>query len=118
MLNQFTCSKCNSTNLAYRKYAGCTTPTIPHQDGRFEYLPSIYDEDDYIGVLHGFGCADCNTLIEHCGVPLQTEKDLIIYLSMDPADREQQQEDYDKLQSALSQLADKKDDEPDVGFSD
>ena len=97
---QFECEKCGSNELAYKKYVLCVTPVVVHPDGTVEYLPSTIDEDDYLATQNGYICKTCGSYVDHCGCRMQTEKELITYLSMDPEEREQQKKDYEELLGA------------------
>ena len=59
------------------------------------YKSSLIDEDDYLAVSNGFCCNDCGDLIEHCGVNIEVEKDLLDYFATDPELLEQQEKDYE-----------------------
>jgi len=50
--------------------------------------------------LNGFVCGSCGSLVEHCGIRMETEKQLIDYLTMDPDLREKEQAEYDELLDA------------------
>ncbi len=99
---QFTCRECGTHELGYQKYAKCIAPVSLQENGHTEYGQSIFDEDNYLTILNGFICKVCGTLIEHCGFRIQTEKELIDYLSMDPDVRQQQQQEYEELMSDQS----------------
>ena len=81
---QFTCPKCGADKLSYQKYVKCVTPVSLQENGHIEYGQSIIDEDDCLAALNGFACRKCGVMIEHCGVRLQTEKELLDYLRMEP----------------------------------
>jgi len=98
---QFTCQKCGANDLCYVKYVKCTIPvSLPPESGHVEYGQSIINEDDSLATLNGFACQSCGLLVEHCGVRLETEKQLIDYLKMEPFDRLHQQQDYKELLDA------------------
>lgn len=97
---RFTCQKCGADKLSYQKYAKCKTPVLLQENGHIEYGQSVIDEDDYLATLNGFSCSACETLIEHCGVRVETEKELLDYLSMEPFDRQHQQQEYDEILGA------------------
>ncbi len=99
---QFTCRECGAHELGYQKHTKCMTPVSLSENGHMEYGQSIFDEDDYLTILNGFACTSCGSLIEHCGIRIQTEKELIDYLSMDPDVRQQQQSEYEELLSDQS----------------
>ncbi len=97
---QFECRECGAHELSYQKYVKCITPVSLQENGHVEYNQSIFDEDDYLATLNGFVCRSCGSLVEHCGVRMETEKQLVDYLTMDPQVREQQQSEYDELLDA------------------
>lgn len=97
---QFTCLKCSAHELSYQKYSKCTAPVSLQANGHIEYGQFILDEDDCLAALNGFACGSCGTLIEHCGIRLETEGQLIDYLTMEPFDRLHQQQDYQELIAA------------------
>ena len=67
---KFKCSKCGSDKLSYKKFVKCLSPVVRKNDGTYEYLPSEYDEDDYLPVDCGFVCADCGDPVELWGLAL------------------------------------------------
>ena len=97
---KFTCQKCGAGALSYVKYAKCITPVSLMENSDIEYGQSIIDEDDSLATLNGFVCKSCGTIIEHCGVRLEDEKQLIDYLAMEPFDRLHQQQEYLELVDA------------------
>jgi F0F1-type ATP synthase epsilon subunit len=105
---KFECRQCGGNELGYQKYAKCMTPVSLLENGHVEYNQSIIDEDDYLAILNGFACRSCGSLIEHCGLRIQTEKELIDYLSMDHDVRQQQQSEYEEHMSAQSDEQERK----------
>lgn len=91
---QFTCRKCGAHELGYQKYAKCIAPVSLQENGHMEYGPSEIDEDDYLCAEDGFICLNCKALVEHCGWRVETEKQLIDYLTMDPDVREKEEAEY------------------------
>ena len=94
---KFECRKCGSHELGHQKYVKCVMPVSVKEDGLMEYGPSEIDEDDYLAPLSGFACKSCGRLIEHSGVRLETEKQLIDYLAMEPFSRQRQQQQHQEL---------------------
>ena len=90
----FNCKNCGSSKLSYQKFVKCITPIEIKEDKTVFYKSSKIDEDDYLVTSNGFCCADCNHLIDHCGCHLETEKELVNYLTLDPVLRDQQEQDY------------------------
>ena len=97
---EFTCSECGSHELGYQQYVKAVCPVEIHEDGRLEYIPSVFDEDDSLAVSNGFCCLKCGQLIKHCGCRMETEGELRTYTGLDPEVRKQQQQEYDKIQEA------------------
>ena len=97
---KFECRQCGGNELGYLKYVKCTTPVLLKENGHVEYNQAIINEDDYLATLNGFACKTCGSLIEHCGVRLETEKQLIDYLTMEPFDRQHQQQEHEELVEA------------------
>ncbi len=93
-MRNFQCSKCNSSKLSYQQYVKCTMPVQIQHDGTIYYSPSIINEDHSLGVNYGFCCADCGTMIYHRSDPLQTEGELIWYLSLSEDERQRQENEY------------------------
>ncbi len=99
---QFTCHECGANDMRYHKYVKFMTPVSLQENGHMEYGISQYDEDDSLAILNGFACRVCGSLVEHCGFRMETERQLIDYLTMDPQVREQQQSEHDELVDAKS----------------
>ncbi|MFC1678035.1 hypothetical protein ACFL3G_13375 [Planctomycetota bacterium] len=93
---KFECRECGSNELGYHKYVKCITPVKLQQSGHMEYRLSRFFEDDYLYTDNGFICLGCELDVEHCGLRMETEKELLDYLSMDPGIREQQQQEYNE----------------------
>ena len=97
---QFECSECGSKELGYQKYVKCITPVSLNQNGHIEYGLPLLDEDDYLCADNTFICMNCKGFVEQCGCRMETEKELITYLTMDPKVRKQQKREYEELISA------------------
>lgn len=93
MIN-FKCERCGSSKLAYRKFVSCITPIQILEDETIYYSPSIINEDHSLGVNYGFCCADCGTMIYHRNDPLETEGELMWYLSLSEDERQRQENEY------------------------
>lgn len=98
---QFTCRKCGSHELGYHKYVKCITPVSIQETGQMEYGPSNCDEDDYICADNCFICQNCKAFVSHCGWKMETEKELIDYLNMDPKVREKEEKEHGEHISAV-----------------
>ena len=108
---EFTCQKCGADKLSYQKYVKCTTPVSLLENSNVEYGQSIIDEDDYLATLNGFACKSCGGFIKHCGVRMESERQLVDYLTMDPSGRKQQQQEYEELIEAQIYAQEQKDKE-------
>ena len=108
---QFTCQKCGDHELGYQKYVKCVMPVTIKNDNNLEYDLSIIDEDDYLAILNSFACGACGSLVEHCGIRMETEKQLIDYLTMEPDLREKEQAEYQELIDAQIDAQEQKENE-------
>lgn len=90
---KFKCSVCGSEELSYEKYVRCSTPVDILEDARIEFLPSEFNEDDWLGTEFGFACKNGH-FVTRFGFKLTTEKDIRSYLQMTPEAREQESNDY------------------------
>ena len=107
--NKFTCPRCGSNKLAYHEYVKCITPVLLQENGHMEYMPSQIDEDDYMPVENTFICMSCEQHVEYCGHRLETEKDLLDYLELDPEIRNKQQQEYQEQLDAMIDAQDQQD---------
>lgn len=103
---RFSCRKCGSHDLGYQKYVKCISPVFLQGDGFVKYSDSEFDEDDSLCTQNGFMCMNCKSLIEHCGCRLETEPEILSYLAMDPAVRDQQQREYDEMEAQMAEEQD------------
>lgn len=111
---KFKCSKCRSNRLGYQKYVKCITPVSVQKNGQLEYGLSEIDEDDYLAAFNGFCCLDCEHLVMHCGVRIETERDLLDYLTMDPEVRSKEQKEYEEIIAAYAAEQDQQENTPDI----
>ncbi len=108
---QFTCRKCGAHELGYQKYAKCIAPVSLQENGHMEYGPSEIDEDDYLCAEDGYICLKCGSFVEHRGWRVETEKQLIDYLIMNPDVREQEEKEYGEVMSAQISAQEQKEEE-------
>ena len=101
-MNIFKCKNCSSTNLAYQKYVRSDTPIEIKDDGTVYYCSPVINDDDYLAVSNGFFCRDCGYMLEHSGCRMETEKDLLDYLTMDPEVRNKEQAEYEDQLAAMN----------------
>jgi len=110
-MNKFTCKKCGSVKLGYKKFVKCITPVVISPDGKIEYLQSTVDEDNYIWAENSFICLTCGEKVTYCGCDLKTEDELIDYLSKDKEEIEIEEKEYQELLEAEIYLQEQKDKE-------
>jgi hypothetical protein len=84
MPNKFICEKCGSEELAFGSYAKCLIPVVV-REGIFEYLEAVVNSDDYIQSTGYFCCSECGPIGNH----LQTEQDLLKYLTGETLNHDQ-----------------------------
>lgn len=94
---KFECRECGSNDLGYQKYVRCYTRVVINDQGVIEYKESVYDEDDYICEDNYFICMNCKQPIEHHGYKMETEQDLINYLTIDPKILEEEEKEYERF---------------------
>lgn len=80
MSNKFECKKCGTGELAYSSYAKCLIPVVIREEGSMEYLEAVVDSDDTIQNTGYYCCSECGSPV---GNYLQTEQELLEYLSSD-----------------------------------
>ena len=91
---KYECRECGGSNLEYEKYVKCVLPVENDENGHITYGPSVIDEDDTVPASYGFQCRDCKHSVWHCDFHIRTEEELLSYLNMDPAVRQEQEQDY------------------------
>ncbi len=94
---QFECEKCGSNKLGYQKGVLCVSPVIIQSDNQAEYCQFKMGEDDDSCFENSFLCMDCNNLVSHCGGRMETEEQLIAYLSMDHDLRNTERAEYEEF---------------------
>ena len=107
----FECSECKSTELGYQKYVRSVARVIRREDGTLEYQQPFYDDNRTVDHFQGFCCANCGTMLEHCGIPVETEEELEVYEKMDPAFRDQEQQQWEQEMAMLAQEDEEKQEE-------
>ena len=90
----FNCSKCGSENLGYQQWVESCSPVVIDSDGHLEYMSAVVDTDNALGAVGGYACGDCKHPLNFCGCRIETEAELVSYLSLDPANREEQEKQY------------------------
>lgn len=100
-LNEFSCIKCRSNKIIFRKYIKCLEFVDVQANGNIVHQVPVFDDKDAIDHISGYCCAECLTKIEHCGFSVQTKDDLLDYLKLDPVVRKQQQDEYDVMEAAI-----------------
>ena len=81
MSNKFECKECGAEELAFSRYAKCLIPVVIKEDGNLGYLESVVDSDDYIQNTGYFCCLRCGSPVGDRTDHLQTERELLEYLS-------------------------------------
>lgn len=99
----FQCQYCGSKELSYEKWIHSQEEVIIHENGLIEYKEPEIDENNTLGVEYGFVCKNCGHSVEHCGIQIQTEPELIAYLSMNLAIREKEEKEYLQIETQLAQ---------------
>ncbi|GAH64103.1 unnamed protein product, partial [marine sediment metagenome] len=59
--------------------------------------PSQVDETNELGEEYGFVCADCDHELRYCGYRIETERELIDYLTISPEERRKKEKQYEEL---------------------
>ena len=91
---KFNCQKCKSSKLSYQKYVSSEAPLTFNPNDFISYeQPQINEEDEAVG-LSGYICGTCGHPLYHCGFRIETEKELIDLLTMDPDKRQEQEKLY------------------------
>ena len=103
---RFECPACGCNELAYQVYAKCITKVELKDDGNIEYGQSKFDPDDYLCTENTFLCANCESYVEHCSFRMETEKELLDYLNMDPEIRKKEQAEYEESLNAHAETED------------
>jgi hypothetical protein len=93
MSNKFQCKECGSGELAFNSYVKCIIPVIIREEGRIEYLEAVVDSDDYIQNTGYYCCSVCDSPV---GDYLQTERDLLEYLSGEVLNQKEIQENTEE----------------------
>lgn len=83
----FKCLKCGSTNMGYQKWVESCSPAVIDSEGHVEYKMAIVDKDNELGAVDGFVCMDCKDTLCLRGSQVETEGELIFYLSLTPEER-------------------------------
>ncbi len=91
---KFQCNKCGSSKIGHQKWVGSCSPIKIHNNGHIEYEQAEIDEDDELRGVGGYICQDCGQELYFCGCQIQTEDELISYLSLDPDKRQEQEKFY------------------------
>lgn len=86
--NKFVCKECGSGELAFHAYVKCLIPVVLKEDRSLEYLESVVDSDDYIQNTGYFCCFHCGSHVGDHTNHLQTEQELLEYLSSEVLSQE------------------------------
>lgn len=94
---KFECKKCGSNRLGYQKGVLCVSPVAIQSDNHVKYGQFKMGEDEDICFENSFLCMDCNSLVSHCSGRMETEKQLLDYLSMDHDVRDKERAEYEEF---------------------
>lgn len=101
---KFECKKCGSNKLGYQKGVLCISPVAIQSDNHIEYSQFKMGEDDSLCIENSFLCVDCNNPVSHCGCTMETEKQLLAYLTKSPEVRATEQQDYEERLKAQDEV--------------
>ena len=87
MSTSFKCKECGSGGLAFSRYAKCLIPVVITNDGQLEFLEAVVNSDDYIDDEDYFCCFECGSRVGDHTDHLQTEQELLDYLSGEVGDK-------------------------------
>ena len=91
---KFTCQECGAHEIGYENFVKCTSPVWLQENNNVEYGQSVMDDKEPFFSRDCFICLNCKASIEYRGLKIETEKQLIDYLSMDPDVREEEEKKY------------------------
>ena len=91
---EFHCTECSSIRLGYQQWVESVSPVVIDSEGHVKYREAVVDTDNELGAVGGYVCGDCKHPLSFCGCRIETEAELISYLSLDPANKEEQEQQY------------------------
>ena len=100
--NDYKCKKCGCSELDYEKWINCRLPVSEQNDGHIEYGSSQIDEENELVALSGFVCRDCGHRLSYRGCNIETERELLDYLSIDKEIREENEKLYEQCLAELA----------------
>ena len=104
-MRNFKCKKCGSGKLAYQKYARHVSP-VNVQNGSLIYEEGRTNEDDHLPAEFGYVCRECSLPVRHAGRWLQSEEELITYLTADPQILAEDERVYEAYATAMAEEQD------------
>ena len=104
-MRNFKCVRCGSKELAYQKYAKHVSP-VNLQKGSLVYEEGRTNEDDHLPVECGYICRECGLPVRHAGRWLQSEDELITYLTADPEILAEEERLYEAYAAAMAEEQD------------
>ncbi len=93
-MNKFACQKCGSPELSFEKWIKCKIPVVFLDNDHIEYDPAEINEEIELCALSKYACKNCGQNLSFCGENIETEKDLIDFLSLDAEEKRKQEEMY------------------------
>jgi hypothetical protein len=110
-MNKYKCEKCGCEKLSYQKYVKCLSDVDIDENGQIHYGQSIIDEDNYVGAEFGYVCGSCGSRLSHGFNWLETEEELIQYLTTAPEVLAEQQRQFDEYLAEECEMQAQKDKE-------
>ena len=104
-MRKFQCKKCSCSSLAYQKFVKCVSQ-VNVQNGSLIYEEGRISEDDYLPVECGYICRDCGLPLRHAGRWLQSEDELMTYLTRDPQILAEEERLYEAYAAAMAEEQD------------
>ena len=109
-MRKFECKKCGCKDLAYHKYVKCVGD-VNMDNGNCVYEISIVDEDDYLPAECGYVCQECGHPLRHWGRWIETEDELMRYLTADPEILAEEERQYEEHEAAVAEELEKEEQE-------
>ena len=93
-LSNFTCQKCSSNQLSFEKWIQSREEVVFHPNRHIEYCQAEVNEEKDLGGMSGFVCGTCGNKLCYLGCRIETEKELIDWLCLDPQERQEREKEY------------------------
>ena len=105
MVRKFKCKKCGCEEVAYQKYVKCVSH-IKLENESLVYEEGQVSEDDHLPVEYGYICRECGLPVRHAGRWLQSEDELMTYLTRDPQILAEEERLYEAYAAAMAEEQD------------